>query len=338
MTRTQTRPPCSRAAALAGVARRPLRRPAHPGRAPQGRCRGAAVGIRRPVARRLRRRGSPRTSAIPSWSCCTSASPKAITRRAHRRRALRRAGRPRDRHRSTTARLTSRCLPPTTCGAGSRRSASRTTRASSSTSARTGSRRRRASIFTLDYAGLGDRTALLDGGMPAWVPRRPRGHGRRSPPRARASSRRSTIQPIVVDAAYVQRAPRQAPGSRSSTARDAVVLRRRRRPAACHGAAAPHRPHRRRAAASVRPRVRRQRSCCARRTSCAALFTKAGVKPGDTVIGYCHIGQQATAMLFAARTLGHPVLLYDGSFEDWSRHADYPVENPAAKARAVKPQ
>jgi thiosulfate/3-mercaptopyruvate sulfurtransferase len=53
------------------------------------------------------------------------------------------------------------------------------------------------------------------------------------------------------------------------------------------------------------------------------------VKAGDTVIGYCHVGQQATAMLFAARTLGHPVLLYDGSFEDWSRHADYPVENPA---------
>ena len=36
-------------------------------------------------------------------------------------------------------------------------------------------------------------------------------------------------------------------------------------------------------------------------------------------------------MLFAARTLGHPVLLYDGSFEDWSRHADYPVEAAAAK-------
>jgi thiosulfate/3-mercaptopyruvate sulfurtransferase len=53
--------------------------------------------------------------------------------------------------------------------------------------------------------------------------------------------------------------------------------------------------------------------------------------PGDTVIAYCHIGQQATAVLFAARTLGHPVLLYDGSFEDWSRHAGFPVEGPEAK-------
>jgi len=55
------------------------------------------------------------------------------------------------------------------------------------------------------------------------------------------------------------------------------------------------------------------------------------VQPRDTVVGYCHIGQQATGMLFAARSLGHPVLLYDGSFEDWSAHADYPVENPSAK-------
>jgi thiosulfate/3-mercaptopyruvate sulfurtransferase len=57
-----------------------------------------------------------------------------------------------------------------------------------------------------------------------------------------------------------------------------------------------------------------------------ALFTKAGVQPGDTVVGYCHIGQQATAMLFAARSLGHPVRLYDGSMQEWSRRTDLPIE------------
>jgi len=66
-------------------------------------------------------------------------------------------------------------------------------------------------------------------------------------------------------------------------------------------------------------------------TELAALFAKAGIAPGDTIIGYCHVGQQATGMLFAARTLGYPVVLYDGSFEDWSRHVGYPVENPAAR-------
>jgi thiosulfate/3-mercaptopyruvate sulfurtransferase len=62
----------------------------------------------------------------------------------------------------------------------------------------------------------------------------------------------------------------------------------------------------------------------------AAIFAKAGVKPGDTVITYCHIGQQATATLFAARTLGYRVLLYDGSFEDWSKR-DLPVDGPSIK-------
>jgi thiosulfate/3-mercaptopyruvate sulfurtransferase len=61
-----------------------------------------------------------------------------------------------------------------------------------------------------------------------------------------------------------------------------------------------------------------------------AIFDKAGVKAGDTVIGYCHVGQQATAMLFAARTLGHDVLLYDGSFEDWNNR-NLPLENPKEK-------
>lgn len=45
---------------------------------------------------------------------------------------------------------------------------------------------------------------------------------------------------------------------------------------------------------------------------------------------YCHIGQQARATLFAARTLGFKVMLYDGSFEGWSKR-NLPVDNPAAK-------
>ena len=56
------------------------------------------------------------------------------------------------------------------------------------------------------------------------------------------------------------------------------------------------------------------------------IFTQAGVKPGDTVVAYCHIGQQATAVLLAAKALGHDVRLYDGSFEQWSSRPELPVE------------
>ena len=48
------------------------------------------------------------------------------------------------------------------------------------------------------------------------------------------------------------------------------------------------------------------------------------------MVTYCHIGQQATATLFAARTLGFTVMLYDGSFEDWSKR-NLPVEISSKK-------
>jgi len=55
-------------------------------------------------------------------------------------------------------------------------------------------------------------------------------------------------------------------------------------------------------------------------------FASAGAKAGDRVVSYCHIGQQATVVYFAARYLGYDARMYDGSFEDWNAHADWPVE------------
>ncbi len=58
----------------------------------------------------------------------------------------------------------------------------------------------------------------------------------------------------------------------------------------------------------------------------AALFAAAGIKPGDTVVAYCHVGQQGTAVVFGARLLGYTVMLYDGSFQDWAMNKRGPVE------------
>jgi thiosulfate/3-mercaptopyruvate sulfurtransferase len=55
-------------------------------------------------------------------------------------------------------------------------------------------------------------------------------------------------------------------------------------------------------------------------------FSSAGVKSGDRVVSYCHIGQQATVVYFVARYLGYDARLYDGSWEEWSSHADWPAE------------
>ncbi len=65
------------------------------------------------------------------------------------------------------------------------------------------------------------------------------------------------------------------------------------------------------------------------------LFQEAGVSKGDEVVAYCHIGQQATAVVFAARLLGYDARLYDGSFQDWSRQAALPVEGGIAPTHGM---
>ena len=183
-------------------------------------------------------------------------------------------------------------------------------------------------IFTLDYAGLGNQSSLLDGGMQAW---KKEGKAVTAAPTELKKGTLSAlkIKPIVVDAEYVKsnvaKSGISVVDGRSSSFYDGVQTGGGMRGAkhkTGHIAGAKSVPFTEITDASLKLKSPAELT---------AIFTKAGVKPGDTVVGYCHIGQQATGMLFAARSLGHKVLLYDGSFEDWSAHEGYPVETGAAK-------
>ena len=169
-------------------------------------------------------------------------------------------------------------------------------------------------MLALERAGLGDRTSLLQGGLPAW-----KREGRQVTTTASAvptnATSSLTIKPVTVDAAFVQAKARQRGFALVDTREPAVYdgvpganLADKSQPLG-HLPGALNLPHEvlYDAAGVLRPA-----------DELRTAFTSAGIKPGDTVIAYCYTGQRATAVMLAAATLGHPTLLYDGSAEDWA--------------------
>ena len=181
-------------------------------------------------------------------------------------------------------------------------------------------------VLTLDWIGLGAGTSLLQGGLAAWSDAG--GELVTDAPSVRPG--RVTARPrtdLVVDADWVL-SHLQSPEHRIVDAR-AEVNYDGIQPTYLHRK--PVRLGHIPGAANVpvfslvdeRGRLRPE-------AELRALFTAAGVRPGQTVVGYCHLGQYATLMLLAARTLGHEVKLYDGSFQDWGSQERLPVALPEA--------
>jgi thiosulfate/3-mercaptopyruvate sulfurtransferase len=167
--------------------------------------------------------------------------------------------------------------------------------------------------FTLDYLGLGERTSLLDGGLAQW----------------RAENRAVTTEPAKIQAAKFTPKPRPEAvvdaGWVNAHLRDTNVLLVDARTPEFHTGEN----------AGGMPRAGRIPG--ARNVTYLSLlddsrkFRTAGelrtlLAGGKEVVSFCHIGMQATVPYFAARYLGIPVRLYDGSFQDWSSRPELPVE------------
>ena len=178
-------------------------------------------------------------------------------------------------------------------------------------------------VFTLVYAGL-PHVSLLDGGMGAWTKA---GHPVTADPSSAVTGHLSPLKtkPLIVDADFVK-SHGTTPGFSIVDSRDAAFYNGSQPGGPADHRKAGHIPGARNVPFT---QIVAEDLTLKSPEELAAIFAKAGVGPHDTIVTYCHIGQQATATLFGAMTLGRKVMLYDGSFEDWARR-DLPVDNPAA--------
>ncbi len=176
-------------------------------------------------------------------------------------------------------------------------------------------------FFTLDYLGLGDQASILDGGLGAW---------------------KAAGQPVTRDLApappgQLASRPRpeiliEAPELARRLGDSTLVVLDARPPAEWSGATAgdgiPRPGHvpgartffwRLALAGAEPPRLKEP-------AVLAKLLGRTGVAPDREVVTYCRTGVQASYLYYVARTLGYRPRMYDGSFLEWSRMADLPVE------------
>lgn len=171
--------------------------------------------------------------------------------------------------------------------------------------------------LTLDAMGFGARTSILDGGLPAW---QAEGHPvTTATPTVKPGKLTPCPQTDVLASFDYVRTHLNNPEVHLIDARDTQyysgAIASRNRAGHIPGAVSIPFSSLTDAQGKLKPAetLRRQ-------------FAAAGVTPGGRVVTYCHIGQQASLLYFVARYLGYNVQLYDGSWEEWARHPELPVE------------
>ena len=173
-------------------------------------------------------------------------------------------------------------------------------------------------FLTLDALGLGSQTSILDGGFPVWQSEgRPVSTERRLVVRGKLEP--CPQNDVITGVDYV-RANLHRSGVAIVDARDLEYYTGAKH---ADGKRAGHIPGARGLTYST---LLDESGKFRPPDVLAAMFRDAGIQPGDRVVAYCHIGQQATVVYFVARYLGYDARLYDGSWEDWSAHTELPAE------------
>ena len=172
--------------------------------------------------------------------------------------------------------------------------------------------------WTLDYLGIGDRTSILNGGLVAWeATHHPVSTETKQP--SKGSITPAPRKEIVADADWVN-GHLNKPGVTVIDARTHEFYNGSQsdgNPRSGHIPGA--------ANLSYLDVVDQDNNKFKSPDALKELFRTAGLKPGNLMVSYCHIGQRATVLYFTAKMLGYDAKMYDGSWEDWSHRKDLPI-------------
>jgi thiosulfate/3-mercaptopyruvate sulfurtransferase len=172
--------------------------------------------------------------------------------------------------------------------------------------------------WTLDYLGLGDRTSILNGGLVAWqASHHPVSTEARQAPKGSITP--APRKEIVADADWVS----------SHLNKPTITIIDARTHEFYNGSQSDGNPRSGHIPGasnlSYLDLIDQDNNKIKSADALKDLFRAAGLKPGNTMVSYCHIGQRATVLYFTARMLGYDAKMYDGSWEDWSHRTNLPI-------------
>ena len=172
--------------------------------------------------------------------------------------------------------------------------------------------------WTLDYLGLGDRTSILNGGLVAWEATHHSVSNEVKQP-AKGSITPAPRKEIVADADWVS----------SHLNKPTVTIIDARTHEFYNGSQSDGNPRSGHIPGasnlSYLDAIDQDNNKFKSPDALQELFRAAGLKPGNLMVSYCHIGQRATVLYFTAKMLGYDAKMYDGSWEDWSHRKDLPI-------------
>jgi thiosulfate/3-mercaptopyruvate sulfurtransferase len=172
--------------------------------------------------------------------------------------------------------------------------------------------------WTLDYLGLGDRTSLLNGGLVAWEATHHAVSTEIKQP-AKGSITPAPRKEIVADAEWVSHHLNQP----------AVTIIDARNHEFYNGSQSDGNPRSGHIPGATNlvylDVVDQDNNKFKSPDALKELFRAAGLKQGNLMVSYCHIGQRATVIYFTAKMLGYDAKMYDGSWEDWSHRTNLAI-------------